>query len=86
MRARLEALGYIGADTTSLARQNLGEILYREGNYGGAERELREVVAAQPQNTAALLWLAKAVRAQGRAQSRSTSTVGRFSPATRATP
>jgi tetratricopeptide (TPR) repeat protein len=65
-RERLQALGYIGAGTTSLAGQNLGEILYRRGNYGGAERELRAVVEAQPQNVAALLWLAKAVREQGR--------------------
>ena len=34
-----------GASGTSLARLNLGEILYREGDYGGAERELRAVVS-----------------------------------------
>ncbi|HXB56178.1 MAG TPA: tetratricopeptide repeat protein [Vicinamibacteria bacterium] len=67
-RERLLALGYIGAATTSLAGQNLGEVLYRRGNYAGAERELRAVVEAQPQNVAALLWLAKAVREQGRTQ------------------
>jgi Flp pilus assembly protein TadD len=67
-RERLQALGYIGAATTSLAGQNLGEILYRRGNFPGAERELRAVVEAQPQNVAALLWLAKAVREQGRTQ------------------
>jgi len=68
LRERLQALGYIGSQTTSLARQNLGEILYRRGNLAGAERELRAVVEAQPQNVAALLWLAKAVREQGRPQ------------------
>jgi Tfp pilus assembly protein PilF len=68
-RERLQALGYIGATTTSLARLNLGEILYRRGDLPGAERELRAVVEAQPGNVAALLWLAKAVRDQGRPRS-----------------
>jgi len=67
-RERLLALGYIGATTSSLAGQNLGEVLYRRGSTAAAERELRAVVEAQPQNVAALLWLAKAVRDQGRAQ------------------
>jgi tetratricopeptide (TPR) repeat protein len=65
---RLKALGYVGATTTSLARLNLGEILYREGKLEAAERELRAVVDGQPTNVAALLWLAKAVRDQGRAK------------------
>jgi len=65
---RLQALGYVGARTTSLARLNLGEILYRRRRYDAAERELRAVVEAQPRNLAALLWLAKAVREQGRPQ------------------
>jgi tetratricopeptide (TPR) repeat protein len=68
LRARLTALGYVGASTTSLARQNLGEILYRRGRMADAERELRAVVEAQPGNLAALLWLAKTVRDQGRPQ------------------
>lgn len=67
-RERLLALGYIRTTTSSLAGQNLGEVLYRRGSTGAAERELRAVVEAQPQNVAALLWLAKAVRDQGRAQ------------------
>jgi tetratricopeptide (TPR) repeat protein len=53
--------------TTPLGRVNLGEILYRKGDAAGAERELRAVVADEPQNAAALRWLAKAVAAQGRA-------------------
>lgn len=65
LQARLQALGYVGATPTSLARQNLGEILYRRGNLAGAERELRAVVDAQPTNLTALLWLAKALRDQG---------------------
>jgi tetratricopeptide (TPR) repeat protein len=64
--ARLQALGYVGATPTSLARQNLGEILYRRGNLAGAERELRAVVEMQPSNLTALLWLAKALRDQAR--------------------
>jgi len=67
-RERLMALGYVGARTTSLARLNLGEILYREGKLPEAERELQAVVDAQPGNVPALLWLAKAVRDQGRAK------------------
>ncbi len=63
---RLQALGYVGASTTSLARLNLGEILYRGGKLQEAERELRTVVDAQPTNVPALLWLAKTVRDQGR--------------------
>jgi Flp pilus assembly protein TadD len=68
VRERLMALGYVGAGTTSLARLNLGEILYRRGDYSGAERELRAVVSEQPGNVSALLWLAKAIRAQDRPQ------------------
>jgi tetratricopeptide (TPR) repeat protein len=58
-RDRLRALGYVGAVTTSLARQNLGESLFRRGKYAAAERELRAVLEAQPQNVAAQLWLAQ---------------------------
>lgn len=68
--ARLKALGYVGSSstTTSLARQNLGEIFYRAGRLPEAERELRAVLEAQPGNLTALLWLAKVVRDLGRAQ------------------
>jgi tetratricopeptide (TPR) repeat protein len=62
------ALGYVGPTTTSLARLNLGEILYRGGKLPEAERELRSVVESQPTNVPALLWLAKTVRDQGRAK------------------
>jgi Tfp pilus assembly protein PilF len=68
LRERLVALGYVGASGSSLGRLNLGEILYRKGDYAGAERELRGVVADQPKNVAALLWLAKSIRAQERPQ------------------
>ena len=68
LRERLMALGYVGASGSSLGRLNLGEILYRKGDYAGAERELRAVVAEQPKNVSALLWLAKAIRAQDRPQ------------------
>ncbi len=64
--ARLRALGYVGASGTSLGRQNLGEILYRKGRLEDAERELRAVVLAQPNNLAARLWLARALSDQGR--------------------
>jgi len=66
LQARLQALGYVGSTPTSLARQNLGEILYRRGNLTGAERELRGVIEAQPTNLTALLWLAKTSRDQDR--------------------
>jgi len=64
--ARLRALGYVGATATSLARLNLGEILYRRGRLDAAERELRGVLADQPDNVAALLWLGKALRDAGK--------------------
>jgi tetratricopeptide (TPR) repeat protein len=68
-RERLLALGYVEAGTTSsLARLNLGEVLYRAGKLSEAEHELRAVVDAQPTNVAALLWLAKTLRDQGRAK------------------
>jgi tetratricopeptide (TPR) repeat protein len=65
--ARLQALGYLGATPTSLARQNLGESLYRRGRLPAAERELRAVTEAQPTNLAAHLWLARALADQRRA-------------------
>lgn len=58
-RERLQALGYIGATGSSLGRQNLAESLFRRGKDAAAERELRAVVAAQPQNVSAQLWLAQ---------------------------
>lgn len=64
--ARLQALGYLGATPTSLARQNLGESLYRRGRLTAAERELRVVVETQPTNLAAQLWLARALADQRR--------------------
>jgi len=65
--ARLRALGYVGGSSSSLARQNLGEILYRRGRLEAAERELRAVTEAQPGNLAAWLWLARATADQGKA-------------------
>lgn len=66
--ARLRSLGYVGAQPTSLARQNLGEILYRQGKFAAAERQLRAVVEGQPDNLAAHLWLAKALSSQGKSR------------------
>ena len=65
-RNRLRALGYVGATTTSLARQNLAESLFRRGKYGAAERELRALVEARPRNVAAQLWLAQTLMRTGR--------------------
>lgn len=64
--ARLQALGYVGSRPSSLARQNLGEVLYRRGRFDAAERVLRSAVEAQPQNLGAWLWLARAQQAQGK--------------------
>ena len=63
---RLQALGYVGATRTSLARQNLGESYFRRGKLAAAERELRAVVEEQPQNLAAHLWLAQTLARQNR--------------------
>jgi tetratricopeptide (TPR) repeat protein len=63
---RLQALGYIGAAKTSLARQNLGESFFRRGKLAEAERELRAVTDTQPGNVAAGLWLAQVLIGQGR--------------------
>jgi len=67
-RARLQSLGYIAstAPKTSLARQNLGEVLYRRGDFRGAARELEGLVEVQSSNLTATLWLAKALAAQSR--------------------
>ena len=66
---RLRALGYVSgaAGATSLARTNLGEILYRKGDFRAATRELEAVVRADPLNQHALLWLARAHHGAGRA-------------------
>jgi tetratricopeptide (TPR) repeat protein len=64
--ARLQALGYVGSRPSSLAQQNLGEVLYRRGRFDAAERALRSAVEAQPQNLGAWLWLARTQQAQGR--------------------
>jgi predicted AlkP superfamily phosphohydrolase/phosphomutase/predicted Zn-dependent protease len=66
-RQRLQALGYIGATGSSLGRQNLAESLFRRGKDAAAERELRAVIGAQPQNVAAQLWLAQILARTGRA-------------------
>ena len=66
--ARLVALGSVAAGARSLGRLNLGEILYHKGDYAGAEHELRALVAEQPQNAPALVWLARTVAAQARPQ------------------
>jgi len=64
---RLRALGYIsGAKaTSSLARVNLGEILFRKGDYRGALRELEALVRAEPLNEHGSLWLARTYAALG---------------------
>jgi Tfp pilus assembly protein PilF len=67
-RDRLRALGYVGAVSTSLARQNLAESFFRRGKYPAAERELRTVLEAQPQNVAAQLWLAQTMVRTGRSR------------------
>jgi tetratricopeptide (TPR) repeat protein len=64
--ARLQALGYVSSGRTSLARQNLAEILYRRGDFPGAEREARAVLQLQPLNVTAMLWLAKSLASQSR--------------------
>jgi len=64
--ARLQALGYIGSRPSSLARQNLGEVLYRRGRFDAAERAFRSAVESQPQNLGAWLWLARTQQGQGR--------------------
>jgi tetratricopeptide (TPR) repeat protein len=65
---RLRALGYVtgSAAATSLARVNLGEILFRKGDAHGAVRELEAVLRANPLNGQASLWLARSYVALGR--------------------
>lgn len=65
--ARLRALGYIGSTTTSLARRNLAESLFRRGKYAAAERELRAVLESRPQDPGAQLWLAQTLARTNRA-------------------
>ena len=64
--ARLQALGYVGSRPSSLAEQNLGEVLYRRGRWDAAERAFRSAVESQPQNLGSWLWLARTQQAQGR--------------------
>jgi tetratricopeptide (TPR) repeat protein len=59
-------LGYIGSTTTSLARRNLAESLFRRGKYAAAERELRAVLESRPQDVDAQLWLAQTLARTGR--------------------
>ena len=64
---RLRALGYItGASASSLARVNLGEILFRRGDARGAQRELEAALRVDPLNERASLWLARSYAALGR--------------------
>ncbi|HEV3141129.1 MAG TPA: tetratricopeptide repeat protein [Vicinamibacterales bacterium] len=65
---RLKSLGYVSGTSTvtSLARVNLGEILFRKGDYRGAIRELEAVLRADPPNQHAPLWLARAYAASNR--------------------
>jgi len=65
---RLRALGYVSGTSTpsSLARVNLGEILFRKGDYRGALRELEALVRVDPLNGRATLWLARTLAALGR--------------------
>ncbi|HEY3380439.1 MAG TPA: alkaline phosphatase family protein [Vicinamibacterales bacterium] len=65
---RLRALGYVTgpAAATSLARVNLGEILYRRGDARGAARELEAVLRVSPLNEHASMWLARSYAALGR--------------------
>jgi len=65
---RLRALGYVSgsAAVTSLARVNLGEILFRRGDFRGAVRELEAVARADPLNQRARLWLARAYTSANR--------------------
>jgi tetratricopeptide (TPR) repeat protein len=64
--ARLQALGYVGSRPSSLAQQNLGEVLYRRGRLDAALRAFRTAVESQPQNLGAWLWLARTQQALGR--------------------
>jgi tetratricopeptide (TPR) repeat protein len=64
--ARLQALGYVGSRPSSLARQNLGESLFRRGAFDAAARAFRSATEAQPGSLGAWLWLARAEHAQGR--------------------
>jgi tetratricopeptide (TPR) repeat protein len=83
---RLRALGYVSgaAATTSLGRVNLGEILYRRGDFQGATRELEAVRRLDPLNQRASLWLARAYIAQGR-RSDAASVYDRLVQASRST-
>jgi tetratricopeptide (TPR) repeat protein len=66
--ARLRALGYVSGRSavTTLARVNLGEILYRRGAIKEAIVQLEGAVAADRLNQRAGLWLARAYSSAGR--------------------
>ena len=58
--AKLQALGYVGGNRTSLARRHLAESYFRRGKLDAAVRELGSVLETSPGDVTALLWLAKA--------------------------
>ena len=59
--AKLQALGYVSGNRTSLARRNLAESYFRRGKLDAAVRELGSVLETSPGDVTALLWLAKAL-------------------------
>jgi predicted Zn-dependent protease len=65
---RLSALGYVSGRSavTTMARVNLGEILFRRGATREAIHELEASIAADPGNQRAGLWLARAYASAGR--------------------
>ena len=65
---RLRSLGYVSGSSavTSLARVNLGEILFRKGDHRGAIRELEAVLRADALNQRAAMWLARSYIAANR--------------------
>jgi tetratricopeptide (TPR) repeat protein len=66
--ARLRALGYVSgtAPVTWRARVNLGEILFRKGNFKDAIRELEAALRGNPHDQRAALWLARAYASSDR--------------------
>lgn len=66
VEARLRALGYLGATSSSLARMNLAEVLYRRGRLDAAARELRTLVEQRPDDLSVRLWSARVAADQGR--------------------
>lgn len=59
--AKLQALGYVGGNRTSLARRHLAESYFRRGKLDAAVRELGAVLETAPNDVTALLWLAKSL-------------------------